>query len=475
MKLRRLSNDGNSLVTVIMVMLVVMTFASIALTLVTSQTKSEIFYEENTGALHAAEAGLNMYLWDLNEDSGDVIPLNTVIYYPEYNPTSAYILEEVENTETKRVVNATGWMLSDPSVTRKVKASFTKKTFPQYIYFSNNDNYIEGVLTKRIYFGDSDIIYGPVHINNTLNISGDPIFKGPVTYVGSVVQTAGSNPRYEKGKAPVAAKPYPDNNSKLRNYAQEPYIFDGRTSIRLNENGTMTVLNPNETPNTQTLALPSNGVVYVNDRSGASNTDKFDEDNGTVFISGKLNGKLTIAVKRDIYITGYDPTIEDFESAPRTNGISYVHTKFTLDIANGVAIADDSTFGLEEADMLGLIADNNIAILTRGWFDGNNKDSSIKNIMVHAALFAINGKFGNSHILDNPSLQYTYPYVSGTLTIRGSIVQNIRGGVARNSSYYGFTGYAKDYAHDPRFLYEQPPHFLEPANSGWEIRDWIEM
>lgn len=171
MKYYKLNNKGSALPTVIMVMLVVMTLAAVVLTLITSETKAEVFYENNTSALHAAEAGLNQYLWDLNEDSGTVIPLDTVITYPEYNPTGAFTLELIEDTENKKVLRSTGWMLSDPMTTKTVEAAFTKRTFTQYVYFSDND-------PVDIYWSSSDNLYGPYHSNTYLSIAGSPTFWG---------------------------------------------------------------------------------------------------------------------------------------------------------------------------------------------------------------------------------------------------------------------------------------------------------
>lgn len=36
-------------------------------------------------------------------------------------------------------------------------------------------------------------------------------------------------------------------------------------------------------------------------------------------------------------------------------------------------------------------------------------------------------------------------------------------------------GYFKNYAHDPRMVFTAPPHFINPAESGWEVRDWMEI
>jgi hypothetical protein len=471
-KIQKLSDKGVALPTVIMVMLVAVTFVGIVLTLVTSQSKTEVFYEDNSSALHAAEAGVNMYLWDLNKDTGTSVLLNTTIQYPETNPVAAYYLDEVEAecTESKKVVTAMGWMLSAPDVKRTVKVTFTKRSFTQYVYFSDND-------PDNIYWSTSDNLYGPFRSNTYLCIMGSPTFWGKVKYVKTPIKyySGTNNPVFKQGKEVVAREDFPENNSELMNIAKSGgYYYEGRTSILLNSNGTMTIWNPNPSdgkPDFETKNLPSNGVIYVNDKSGTS-TNKFDPDNGNVFIAGVLDGRLTVAAKRDIYITGYDPTQSSYSSSTITNGITYKDTSFTLNTVTGeVTVVENG--GTGESDLLGLIADRHVAVLTYGWFNDSDANSARRPMNVYGAIFAISGSFINSYQIDSDPSS-TLPSTPGVLTVRGAIIQSVRGAVAKGTNAGVSSGYAKDYAHDPRLMYDQPPHFLEPTASGWEIYDWKE-
>lgn len=469
MKIRRVNNQGSALITVIMVMLVVMSFSAVVLTLVTSQTKTEVFYENNTSALHAAEAGINLYLWDLNEGSGDVIVLDSVISYPDTNPTAAFTLTKLEDTQSKKVVMSTGWMLADPTVTKSIKCTFTKKGFHQYVYFSNNDG-------SDISWITADNLYGPFHTNTFLLISGNPTFWGKVTHVQAIIKGPHDNPVYKKGTEQRTRMDYPDDNSELMSYAQAgDYYYEGRTGIRLNANGTITVWNLNKTPNIMTRPLPTNGVIYVNEKSGASSTNKFNENNGNVFISGTLDGRLTVAAKRDIYVTAYDPTKYNWNNRVLTNaepskyGLVYKDTTFSLDTTTGVVTVSEEP---GKGDMLGLVAEKNVAVLTRGWYDQDDRNSAVSKMNIYAAIFAINNSFINSHQMDYST---SYPTTPGTLTVRGSIIQEERGAVSTHNNGVINAGYRKDYAHDPRMMYDQPPYFLESETTGWEIRDWYEI
>ncbi len=464
MKFRNSSTKGAALPTVIMVMLVVMTSATIVLTMTTSQAKNGVIYDDNIQALHSAEAGLNQYLWYLNKEDS-TLDFKKVITYPENEPESAFIIDELESTNMLKRVNVTGWSLRNPEVKRTVEATFTQRSFTEYVYFSDED-------PADIWWMDGDKCFGPYHTNTSLSIGGSPEFFDRVTYVNKIVYKSDTvnNPTFHSSTEKVAAIPYPENNSELMNYAKaNGYLYEGRTSIRLNADGTITVWNPKSNSNTVTRSLPPNGVIYVNGTSVTKSSNRFSEDAGNVFISGVLNGRLTVASSNDIYVTDYDPTYGKYSEAQNheTNGICYSDTDFTVDTTTG----DITVSGSGQEDMLGLIADKNVSVLTYGWYDKNDFKAGNGDIKVYGALFAINGSFGNSYNMYGDT-STSYPSPNGTLSVRGAIIQNKRGVVGvRSSKTYG---YVKDYAHDTRMKYEAPPYFLTPVDSGWEINTWKE-
>lgn len=57
----------------------------------------------------------------------------------------------------------------------------------------------------------------------------------------------------------------------------------------------------------------------------------------------------------------------------------------------------------------------------------------------------------------------------GTLTVNGVIAQKFRGPVGTGGSTIS-TGYLKDYNYDDRLTLRQPPHFLDPVQSSWRIQ-----
>lgn len=138
------------------------------------------------------------------------------------------------------------------------------------------------------------------------------------------------------------------------------YFYEGRTSIRLNSNGTITVRNEKENSgNSVNRNLPPNGVIYIKGTT-VDEDNKFSINSGNAFVSGTLKGKLTIASSNDIYITGYDPTVYDTNNLVNTGGIKYSNTTFVGKRNSAGKIIGYKASG---EDMLGLVANNNIWIL----------------------------------------------------------------------------------------------------------------
>jgi hypothetical protein len=57
----------------------------------------------------------------------------------------------------------------------------------------------------------------------------------------------------------------------------------------------------------------------------------------------------------------------------------------------------------------------------------------------------------------------------GTLNVLGSISQKFRGPVGTGSGSTISTGYYKNYVYDARLSNLQPPFFLTPLGSPWEL------
>ena len=56
------------------------------------------------------------------------------------------------------------------------------------------------------------------------------------------------------------------------------------------------------------------------------------------------------------------------------------------------------------------------------------------------------------------------------LTVYGAIAQKFRGPVGTgNGAGTNYSGYLKEYKYDSRLAAEEPPYFLSPLKTGWQI------
>lgn len=250
---------------------------------------------------------------------------------------------------------------------------------------------------------------------------------------------------------------FPESNKSLAYWGESThggYKYQGRTCVLL-EHSTLHIRNVNVDDDAKkSHPLPQSSVIYIQ---------------GDLYISGVLDGRLTILVEGDIYITRYNPTEFNFKIAKEqyTGGIKYANTNIpTIGNENPSEPSDD---------MLGLISNGKIYVHSYGWpkkGGGKSKDSDTnirKDITIHAALF---GYSSDSY--------YTVQNFSslddmGYIYFIGSHIFSKMGATYTKSYYGGIHGYREDNTFDLRMCYDAPPHFLEPKNSGWEVKSWRQI
>jgi len=339
-----------------------------------------------------------------------------------------------------------------------------------------------------IQFASIDEISGRLHTNDAILLD-QPLFSGRTTTSwaagASPAPTAGawyrkvnaSSAPKAAGQQPVYGPPIelPPNNQAIRAMTVAASggtgcLYTGATEIILKDDR-MDVISPGTTswnpgcqPGTN-RPLPPNGVVYVDQLPAGRNcTGKaagkypvtgditpYSCRKGDVFVSGRLSGKMTIAAKNDIVVTG-DLTYKD---------------------------------GLNGTDIMGLVADDFISVyhpvgcatappagywcstypffggsLTNDFVNLPVKDGQpLTNVQIDAAMLSVQHSFTVQNFDKGPKL--------GALTVRGGIYQNYRGPVGTGGGGGG-TGYAKDYRYDPRLMALPPPHFINPLSAPWQ-------
>lgn len=509
MKKIKLNDQGFVLPIIIIVMAVGMILVLSTLNLTSNQTKMTGRYVVQEKALQYAEAGYNSYLWHLNdnvsfystEDSAKM--LDTDIQFED----GYYRLQVTRPDDLNRYVTitSTGWTSASPEIKRTIQVKIRKKQFVHHVYVSDNDG-------NNIWWTTGDEVHGPLHTNGDLRLQHKPEFYDTITYSGDkydYIKNSNKKDSYKMGSPKqVDILEFPETNEDLKEWAKKEswaeekwpnndgLVFHGRTCIYL-EGDKIRIRNQNEAEeDVKTISLQDikNKVIYIDHVKGYVGSDnKWDLKTGNLFISGTLEGRLTIAARNNIYITHADPTNweQPNYTAHTEGGIYYSNTTFGDPDHPSVKENGIYVRKAKGKDMLGLVANENIYILHWGWprelnaYTENNDphweyykkenygrgrwkwvhadDVAPQNITIHAALFAVNGGFGYEDFRSGSK--------KNDIILWGSITQQQRLPVG----LIGSTGYSKKYAHDPRMFYDYPPHILEPVNTGWEVMDWKEM
>ena len=499
--MKRFNNQQGLALTLVLALMVIATILGFAvMNVVDAQTLMVSRHQQREQALHFAEAGIHSYMAQLSKDSkyykttamqNTNTPFESAGYFrltvDAPNSSSPYV-----------IISSTGWA-NNSDIKRTVEVKLQKKEFVRNLITTNvgGDRFW---YTNRFIRGD--VINGPLHMNGDLVVDGyhgdgqtGPVFTGPVTYSGNFIEIIGgaselidaidifdwlpntdSTVDFQAGNpVNVDRMGLPSSNENLKTIAN--YVFNGRTCIHI-ENSSVKVKDKEGAETT--LTIPEDGlVIYV---EGTTGNNKWSKEIANVYMSGVLNGRLTIAAENDIYITANDPTIwnNPGTTTAAAGGITYADLGSTAITSQ----SDLETALLNCNDMLGLIANRNVRILHYNWpkaggsWYGTRLDVAPTTINIHASIFAVTGSFEYE--------EHTSGSTKGNVNLIGSITQYKTGplaGFAVNlmdlPAPYDIlnersSGYGKNYWHDPRLMYELPPNFLEPTNSGWEIIEWRE-
>jgi hypothetical protein len=261
---------------------------------------------------------------------------------------------------------------------------------------------------------------------------------GPATNGYTAGNSCSASPEFKGTKIhPAGRLALPTSNAALETVAQTGgYIFEGQTTIRLDSATSMTVTlsHPAGTlaAGTHSIALPSNGVVYVRNKGCTGTetplTQRYADSVGcaVLTVSGRYSKSLTLASQADILIDG---------NIERDGDV-----------------------------VLGLIANNFVRVKHQVNSNCQNVAAgTMQDVKIQAAILTLEHSF----IVDN----YSCGSRLGTLTIDGAIAQKFRGpvGTFNAATNVGATGYTKDYMYDDRLKYRSPPFFLDPVSAAWRV------
>jgi len=341
---------------------------------------------------------------------------------------------------------------------------------------------------------------------------------------GKLLEEARIDPRsfYSKGRACIMLRGDEfdircwDEDAGTWRYNGYSYVYEPPNSSYLTnsykDKGTFQVQKPppnvfssfkDMQANLPHLSLPDNRLIYIDGNTPASAYtnyhQKFAPDLGNVFVSGNVKGGLTIVASNDIFITGYDPTnwqnpwmngdVPYFKSFEATGGIKYADTSYSLKPSAANWNFTEVSGSGKDLDVIGLIAQHDMYILHKSWpaqqeklsgaaltcdiygwgmkdlSGGALNDASPRDIEIQGNLLCVEGSFG----FEKYSAILNY---KGNFTLFGSLSQNSTGNLGDDNTIEH--GYERRYIQDPRMKTMAPPHFLDPANSAWQVTNWAE-
>jgi len=469
------NQDGLAMPMVVMIIAIVCLLGFTAAFVAESQVSMGTGYAGSETALGIAEAGVNNYIWHLNQDS---------TYYKAHSHVvgsfgaGQYSMDITAPTVKQPLTIISTGSLSNSSNQYTIKVSVSKRAFTQYVWMTDSEtDYNSG---QPVYWGSGDTVNGPLATNGWLNIDGSPTFNGTVQYgtpynkYNVMNKTGGSNPQFTvspyKPTQLQQKLTFPVDNGDIKKLALNGGFYNkGRTCIYLHDGKyDIVYYNGSGFTSLKDQPIPSDGVIYIDGTTPSykitqrpAYDSKYDPQAGNVFVSGQLTGQLTIAAANDIYITDRDPTNTNYDNATITTGLTY----HSYDSSNPGACTD----------MLGLIANGSVRVLKSNWSlnslpyftqisDATNNGTPNKatTLNIYAAIMSVDHDFEYENIINDHSIPY-----KGTLHIVGSIIQKNRGIV-----WNGYGGWYKLYEYDQRMANTSPVYFLEPVTTGWYISRW---
>src|SRR4051794_1750612 len=498
---------GFTMVVVMGVLLVATAFSVAAIAAADNDDPQARKDTDSKQAYAAAEAGIQYYVFHLNNDnafwstcthSGDTnlpsprglsqvgafsasdtwrnVPGASSQFAIELLPANGSPVCDTANPQQSMIdqnsgsfrIRSTGWA---NGVRRSIVATFKRRGFLDYIWFTDyeiRDPLVSGdpnSCVKHIWEGrpngcsevnfvTGDNVQGPMHTNDQFLVCGTPTFgrSGSSDKIEATHPTktwragsCGTNQPTING-ADVPGAPLmslPPSNSQLATLASGAFKPTGRTDIELRANPAKICMRP----------LPAYPAYWT--QNATSYTCYDPPANGVLYVQSGSCGVT------------YDQS--DPYNVPTSCGEAWVHGTYSSNLTIGADkdVVVDGDLIRSGNSMLGLIANNFVRVYHPVKSCANDTTSGsglLGNVEVDAAILSLN----HSWAVDN----YGCGSSLGTLTVKGAIAQKFRGTVGTSN---GATGYLKNYQYDDRLVFRSPPSFLDPVQTSWRIARYNEQ
>lgn len=329
-----------------------------------------------------------------------------------------------------------------------------------------------------VYWVTGDVVTGPFATNGPMFIDGAPIFRGRATAVGGIRTGSAGNHAQFLGGFESGSNVYVDIPKDLSataagatahstfqpnsSYTGSDYTYD--VYLTFNSDGTVTATTktqqyiPGRRGRAGTWTTVSSTPAVTDTLSKMVNADGETVilvNNGDAHVQGVVSGSVTV-----VALAGSGASADRSSSTQDVK--SGYSTYFNSGTAGNVIVDGNIVYkdrSQTSTDMLGLVADNSVAL---------SAQPSRADVNIDAAIFAKNGSWT---YMDFTGL--TTGGDMGKLNVTGSICQNLRGAVGTESGGTINTGFLKNYIFDQRFVNAAPPRF--PAAVGqYQLVSWYE-
>lgn len=426
-------SSGSTLVAVVAIATAVLLIGAAILLLGNSEGDIVENSVDDSRAFYIAEGGLERvrgWLSDVHFDDPDYDPVGRK-FVGQLLGGGTYTAEVVES------VSGAGWLGAYrvvstgtiDNVTRQVRAVMIAETFARYQVFVERGGWV--------WFRTGERFEGPVHVNHSLQIDGDPWFGGPVSAGGGLTLKTGSNPVFERGYTLNAETiPLPDDS----------YATDRIKPAAVSGGTVLLALNGNQAKYQIDLDHFGPGLLGYRsyERVGGSYVwsatwEQVDLStiNGAIWspepiqISGTLDGQLTIGVEGNIEVIGdvlYDGVVPGNPPAPDCD------------------------------DALGLIADGDLII---AYTTPNENDC-----LFYGVVMALEKS------VEAEDYQHHDP--RGVFEMYGGLIVDYSIHLAQYDNDGNLiSGYVRDYHWDNRMITMPPPFF--PLTGRFLIDSWEEV
>jgi hypothetical protein len=487
--------------------------------------------QDSKSAIAAAEAGIEEYLSRLNADTnywktgnsdagnpafgaGRAIPGTTGAGSFSYQLLSTPAQIAQNGLLRLRVTGTAAPAPDGRAVSKRLTVTMRPKSFLDYVYFSDVevlDPAISGTNALcakhyydspprsarsdcgEIYWGTGDVVDGPFHSNDAVQINGGPRFlnqrtesswpaiqNAPAgsrtwwTVIGSNPPLPAFAPRYSPpmalpvGNATLLSKVEPDVDGD--GSVGPGCYYTGATRIVF-QGTTMRVYSPSTSdPRTPSRCLDVTNRAYEQVKNippliyvdGTTSTCTFGlvgyPRAGEQYTVGP---STAVAWRTGTPSGGWSPNYDC------TRGTAFVEgnadAQVTVAARDDVVVTNDLTVadGTTGSDIIGLVAGNFVWIYHPVNNGGQNISSAVPHT-IQAAVLALRHSF----ILQN----WDQGNPLGSLVIRGAMAQEFSGPFATGNGVTVINGFPdQSLVYDPRLAYLQPPFFLEPDSSPWTV------